>query len=329
MDWQRMLSWMRRLVAGFRREGNQGKVLLGAFLLALGLWAVVTLNEIYESEINVPIAIIDDPQATILEVSSAEVGIRIRGSGVQLLLTHLAPFRDTLRFPLEKNGQGAVEIPMDQHLDRLARLVPQVDVLGTYPQNITVRYDIKAQKKVPLRLGTQILLKPSLQLVSPPIYQDSVVLLGREGLLKTIEEWQTMPGVTKMVDKREVISIRVDTALGIEPHPSTVEVEVHPIPFSQLTLIRHLRVTGVPQGQKVHLSHQEIRISCALPTSSLANQAPASRDTIYIPYQELDLRYGVWTPDFNLLDPNVNLLRMDPPRVGFWIISQKQRLSGL
>lgn len=190
-----------RIVRKFLFSRTNREFLIFLFFIALSgiFWLLMTLNEIYEQEVKVPVRITGVPEDIMLtseETDTAKVTIRDRGI---VLLTYL--YGDVLKnvsanFKTydEGMGNGIASVSTGE----LTKLVSQYlastsKVTAVKPERLLFYYNTGASKRVPVRWKGRVIPEQLYYLSQVTYDPDSVTIYAAEETLDSIWMVYTEP----------------------------------------------------------------------------------------------------------------------------------------
>ncbi len=333
MDWRQLISGLARLLVRTSKDRRQGPILLVSFLLAVILWLLVTLGESYETRITVPLLIGKNDGVIATRSRLHDISVNLKGNGLDLLMERLRLRRDTIHVEYEEGMTDLKSLSVSTYFSSFEKnFSSQVAIDGFYPDLIALGFTPKESKQVPIRLATQIQVPPGYQLDTPPeVLLDSVKVYGNQADLETISEWQTLPGLSPLVQTSRDIFLPVDTTRFLSTEPKMIPVSVNPVPYSEWRITLPIKAIDPPIGTSVRLSHPSMVFDLVLPEKtmdSLINAGGFPVGQIEIPYNELlqESETG-WKPPEDLFAPYARFIISYPPRIDFTIVRKKSELS--
>lgn len=333
MDWRQLIVGFGRLLARTSKDRRQGPILLVSFFLAVILWLLVTLGESYETRITVPLLIGENDGVIATRSRLYDISVNLKGNGLDLLMEHLRLRRDTIHVEYEEGMTGLKSLSVSDYSPAFEKnFSSQVFIEGFYPDLVALGFTSKESKKVPVRLVTQIQLPPGYQLdTQPRILVDSVKVYGNKADLEAVTEWNTLPGMSPMVQTARDIFIPVDTARYLSTEPKMIPVSVNPVPYSEWRITLPIKTIDSPLGASVRLSHPNMVFDLVLPEKSmdsLINAGGFPVGQIEIPYSELlQASQTGWKPPEDIFAPYARFIISYPDRIEFTIVRKKSELS--
>ena len=172
-------------------RGNK-EFLIFLFFLALSgaFWLSLTLNDTYEQEFAVPVAVVDVPKNAVLTSDEVDtVKMTIRDKGIFLISYYYGDYLKNIRIHFRShshnNGTGTIAA---QELQKIvySRLFSSSKILSTKPDKLEFYYSYGTKKKVPVRWSGRV-IPEELYFISRVEYSpDSVTIYASEEKLDSI-----------------------------------------------------------------------------------------------------------------------------------------------
>ncbi|HBB25544.1 MAG TPA: hypothetical protein DCZ59_04700 [Bacteroidetes bacterium] len=205
--------------------------LLISVLMAIALWAYVTLTRTYEDDIDVPIAVVPPAGQTIISGVPASVTVRVRTSGLNIanLRLYNRPKVCTLSLGEQAPDEpSAFRVSNPTMLKRIAEDLG-VRVLSVSPADITLRTGTPELKSVPLVVAHSIECRPGFMITSEPTAdRASVTLKGIASVLAPLTSWSTRKILLGDVHEGMTIDVPLSDSLRslVDVMPKSVRVHI-------------------------------------------------------------------------------------------------------
>ncbi|MEM6805244.1 MAG: hypothetical protein AAF696_27855 [Bacteroidota bacterium] len=302
------------------QRNNRAVVFLFAFLSALALWMIVTLNEEYETSLRYTVRLPENVRLGSEEAPS--IRIDAKGSGIDLMLARIRSRKDTLSFDFTEEEIKEGYILVKEHEDQVKSNLQGVKIAALKPDKLYFDYLNDFANTVPLEFGTELNLAPAYQLEEEPeLDEDSVLLRGPKEVIDTIKSWKTTGRVDKVITDASSFEVQVlDTLEGIDVYPKYVNVEVKPIKYTEIKLDIPIEIQDKPLGLKVRLSHDSINYTCLVPMDEYSRmERLVEKLRIIVPFDQLDENIPNFIPKAEL-PASLKLIRMSPLEVNFVLV---------
>ena len=224
--WQNIRNF---LFSKFNKE-----LLIFLFFLALSgiFWLSLTLNETYEKEFAIPVAIVDVPKNAVLTSDEIDtVKMTIRDKGIVLAAYHYGDYLKNVRIPFKNytrnNGTGVVSA---QDLQKMVyqQLLSSSKIVSMKPDKMEFYYNYGSKKQVPVR-SSGVEYSP-----------DSVTVYASEEKLDSINMVYTEPLNYANFRDTLVVNCHLTRLKGVKMVPDHIKVSF----FTDV--LTEERIEGVP-----------------------------------------------------------------------------------
>ena len=225
--------WVRIRNVFFGKKSHEFFVFLFFFVVSSGFWLLQTLNESFEKEISVPLAMKNVPENVHITTElPSEIHVTIRDKGTTLLRF----FRYTV--------QNAIEVDFDKYdagLTNARVQVPLVDVqrmiqnqLGVTSHIISVRpdtleyyYNRGVAHQLPVKVCGIISASPQNYIQATSLSVDSVLVYAPNSVLDTMQYAYTQ--AVNLSDLKENVTQNISfrRMKGVEYVPNKVEMTAY------------------------------------------------------------------------------------------------------
>lgn len=319
-----------RLAAEEAETRREGPAILVSILVAVVLWFSFSMRETYTTSVTIPLEIAELPDGLALAVPPPETAtVVLQGPGEDLLSLLSSP--PSIRIVAED------EIVEVAAAIASARLPARVRVLSAQPARIRLATEARVSRMLPVRLDGTIEATPPYDLVAPPrLRPDSVRVEGAASVLDGLDAWPTTPLSRSDVERSFSMLVPLsDTLRGlvdVSASASTISVAVAQFTVGERTLA--VEVENLPPGiagvrfdpATVEASYQ---VPAVGPTYSIADTSSGFRAVVDFGDIARDstsgsVRVAARPPG----DLDVRGVRLDPPRVGYFIVREPSRRAG-
>ena len=231
-----------RFIRVFLFSRSSKEILLFLFFLVLSgaFWLSLTLNDTYEQEFAIPVAIVDVPKNAVLTSDEVDtVKMTIRDKGIFLISYYYGDYLKNIRVHFRShtnnNGTGSVSA---QEIQKIVyqRLFSSSKILSTKPDKLEFFYNYGNKKKVPVRWSGRV-IPEELYFISRVEYApDSVTIYASDEKLDSISMVYTEQ--LNYANFRDTLS--VDCHLNKLSRPFTVK-------FRKRVLLEHSLVNVLEQ----------------------------------------------------------------------------------
>ena len=184
---------IKQLVRNFLFSSVNKEFLTFLFFLALSgvFWLMMTLNETYEKEVEIPVRIVNVPKNVVLtsdELDTVKVTLRDKGL---MLISYLygegmRPL--TINFKTYAKGNGYSAIPASE-LQRLIyqQLSASTKIVGSKPDKLEIFFNYGLSKRVPVKWTGRVIPEHLYFISHVEYFPDSVSIYASQEKLDSIK----------------------------------------------------------------------------------------------------------------------------------------------
>lgn len=168
------------------RQGEKVIVFIFAYIIALGMWALINLDRDFSLTVQLPLMYGEfPPDKAPLERLPEYTTATVTGEGWKLLNLYGSIPRIQVRPEAESfNVLETVRSQLAGHSD--------LNVIRVQPQSINIRLDERMTKKVPVESGVSLEFRRQFNLIGVPSFSpDSIEVSGARSLIRDIQSWPT------------------------------------------------------------------------------------------------------------------------------------------
>lgn len=165
----------------------------GAFVFAIALWGYTSLNDVYNTNLSVPLEITLPNDRALKNDIPNSIGVQFRGTGwdlfnINFFGSSLTSSIDLKSRDLQGNSMMITKTEMLNSLKNLGNL----EARNINSDQFEIYYGKILNKKLPIIPNISIKLKEGFkQITDLRLDPDSVILRGNEDILDTINYWKT------------------------------------------------------------------------------------------------------------------------------------------
>lgn len=310
-------SWFRAYIyTGTGLNRRRARMATAAWALSALLWFMMMLNREHEAWLSFPIKITKVPEDIQVQRDVTQrVAVYTRSNGIALMarLMHLVEDSLSLSFQRQRGEIGAGYIYPNELLYDVQRQLPlHIQPLRILPERISIAYERRISKRVPLRSRVLLNLSPAYQLLTAPSFMpESVQIIGPQTRLASIDSWYASDTFEEQMASPQTLKVHPDSVAGLLVLPRTSMMYIVPVLHTQRVLLLPIRVRNVPPNVRVRFSHRELAVSCILP--ALKYEALSRRTfEISLDYEQLRKHHGSIIPDLSGLPNYVKVVSREP-----------------
>jgi hypothetical protein len=299
-------------------------VFLSAYILALAFWFAVNVNREYSLSINMPIEIEDLPAELALREQIPEaVAVSVNADWWQLASIFNKP--PTISLQVSEDG----EVNLFNEVRNEMSDMPQVRIDKVQPSIIEVNLEEKAERKIPVRLRTEISFQEQFGMVGKPsITPDSVVISGAASVIGDLNAW-VVEEVLTVENAKEDIDIRIrlestDPLISLSSDELRYRARVSE--FTEGEKVVFITTRGLPRNQNIAYNPSSLTIRYNIPIEEYATAQEEQLFEVFVPYRKIiDDSTGFVTPDIEIKATELNIRVRDflPKTIGYFVIVEE------
>lgn len=310
-------------------RGNK-EFLIFLFFLALSgaFWLSLTLNETYEQEFAIPVAVVDVPKNAVLTSDEVDtVKMTIRDKGIFLISYYYGDYLKNIRIHFRShshnNGTGTIAA---QELQKIvySRLFTSSKILSTKPDKLEFYYSYGTKKKVPVRWSGRV-IPEELYFISRVEYSpDSVTIYASEEKLDSINMVYTEQ--LNYANFRDTLSVncRLSKIKSVKMVPDHVQVNFFTDVLTE-ERIEGIPVQGInmPEGKTLRTFPAKVAVNFVTGVNVYRNLRPQDF-TVVVDYNDIKKNPSEKC-DIHLKDvpSGISRARLETTQVDYLIESQE------
>lgn len=281
------------LIRKFLFSSTNKELLLFAFFLALSgvFWLQTTLNEVFEREFAIPVAVTGIPKNAVLTSDETDtIRVTIRDKGFTLLSYMygdvLKKVNVSFKGYTKGNGTGVIS---QQELQRLVyqQLNNGSHIVSMKPEKLEFYYNYGAKKVVPVRWSGRV-IPEELFFISRVVYHpDSVTIFAARDKLDSITVAYTEP--LNLVNFRDTLRANCELAKikGVKMVPNHVRVTFCTDVLTEENIEGvPIKVINMPEGKVLRTFPSRVNVKFVTGVS-LFRQLKPSDFTVVADYNEI------------------------------------------
>lgn len=262
------------------------------FLILSGIfWLSLTLNDTYEQEFAIPVAIIDVPKNAVLTSDEIDtVRITIRDKGIVLAAYHYGDYLKniSIRFKnyTRNNGTGFVSA-QDMQKIVYQHLLSSSKIISTKPEKLEFYYNYGTKKQIPVRWSGRV-IPEELYFISRVEYSpDSVTVYASDAKLDSINIVYTEQLNYANFRDTLVVNCQLSKIKGVKMVPDHIKVSFFTDVLTE-ERIEGIPVQGInmPEGKILRTFPAKVTVSFVTGVSVYRNLRPEDFHVV-ADYQEI------------------------------------------
>lgn len=222
--------WVRIRNIFFGKKSHEFFVFLFFFVVSAGFWLLQTLNETFETEISVPLALKNVPEKVHITTElPSQIHITIRDRGTTLLRFFRYTVQNALEVDFEKYDAGVTNARVQIPIVDVQRLIQSQlgvtsRIISVRPDTLEYYYNRGVSRRLPVKVCGSIGASPQNYIQSLSLSEDSIMVYAPNNVLDTMQYAYTQAvnllglkeNVTQLVSFRRM--------KGVKYEPNKVEM---------------------------------------------------------------------------------------------------------
>jgi hypothetical protein len=181
-------------------------IIVVAIIFSIILWGSISLSEVYYSNIEIPLKLIDFPKDYTLSSEIPErMTIKVKGAGWKLFSLNVG--QDVTYNVSVNKDSGFINVNLIDYLTDNRWVVSELEVIDINPASISFSVERKIEKKIPVVENLNLDFKAGYGLATAIIIEpESVLVNGPVSVINSLTELQTKEIVLSSLDKKTVQS---------------------------------------------------------------------------------------------------------------------------
>lgn len=269
------------IVRNFMFSSVNKEFLTFLFFLALSsiFWLMMTLNETYEKEFEIPVRITNVPKNIVLTSDDTDtVNVTLRDKGLILIGymygEGLRPV--TINFKTYAKGNGYSTIPSAE-LQRLIyqQLPASTKIVSSKPERLELFFNYGLSKRVPVKWTGRVIPEHLYFISHVEYFPDSVSIYASQQKLDSISVVYTEP--LSYANFRDTLSIhsRLQKIRGVKIVPDKIRIAFHTDVLTEES-ISDIPITGInmPEGKVLRTFPSKVTVKFVTGVSQFRNIKP-------------------------------------------------------
>jgi hypothetical protein len=296
-------------------------IFIASVTFAVILWGSISLSDVYYTNVDVKLTLINFPQGYITgSPIPEEIQLRVKGQGWRLVSINVGPETE---FKVSVGGDsGRHNINLYNYLESNRWLFSDIEIINIYPDSIKFFVERIISKTLPVTSGLNLDFKPGYGLASEIILKpDSVLVRGPFSFLSTLREIKTTDKSLSRLDSKAETDVNLIRMTGFNYSANLIEVtlDIQRIVDQQFDNIA-VDVIDIPSNKEVVLLPNKINFNVRGGIEILGKLKP-DQFRAYIRYQSLvQDTTGSVAPVLEM-PKNVTLQYLKPDRLRYIIRS--------
>lgn len=267
-------------------------ILLLCMGVAAFLWLLIKLSATYTSHVPVTLVYANLPEDKVaVRDLPAKSKVLVNATGFKLLMANFQLVNITLPITYRENNTAFL-LARNLQNELAGDMPPGYQLISFSPDTIFLQFDVKATKKVPVRLLGEISYAKQFEgLAVPKLSPDSVTVSGPESVLDTLTHWPTE--LVKHTELKETktgsVNLRKPTYSSITLSVDKADYEIGVESYTQITREIDIVLLNVPKNKNVTPYPKKVKVFVHVGLSNLDAARNASI-TATADFEEVNLK---------------------------------------
>ena len=222
--------WVRIRNIFFGSKSHEFFVFLFFFAVSACFWLLQTLNETFETEISVPLALKNVPEKVHITTGlPSQIHVTIRDRGTTLLRFFRYTVQNALEVDFEKYDAGLTNARVQVPITDVQRLIQSQlgvtsHVISVRPDTLEYYYNRGVARQLPIKVCGSISASPQNYIQSMNLSEDSVMVYAPNNVLDTMQYAYTQAVSLSGLKENVTQSVSFRRMKGVEYVPNKVEM---------------------------------------------------------------------------------------------------------
>ncbi|UCH64731.1 MAG: hypothetical protein JSW63_08875 [Ignavibacterium sp.] len=294
-------------------------IIVVAIIFSVILWGSISLSEVYYSNIEIPLKLIDFPKNyTLSSEVPKKMTIKVKGEGWKLFSLNVG--QDVSYNVSVNNDSGFINVNLIDYLTDNRWVISELEVIDINPGSISFSVERRIEKKIPVVANLNLDFKAGYGLATDiTLSPDSVLVNGPVSVISSLKELPTKEIILSSLDKKTVEKIEFIDLPGTNYGTDfvTITFDIQRIVDKQFDEI-NVEVLDVPPDRDVVLLPNKVSFGVRGGIDILGKLDKAQFEA-FVFYRHVVLdTLGNVTPQVRLPE-NTNLLYLKPERLRYVI----------
>ncbi len=281
-----------RSVRNFLLDVLNREFLIFLFFLAVSgtFWLLMSLNETYEKEIEIPLTIVETSKNVVLtsdSITSVHVTVKDKGYSILSYLygKKLHPIKINFSKYANDTGRGVVQTAELQKLI-FQQLYSSSTISSFKPEKFEYYYNYGLNKRLPVKINGKILPKQSYYLSKLTISPDTVEVYASREILDSIKYVNTeLLNITNITDTI-VKQASLQKIKGVKYVPDNVKISIFPDILTEQTIEVPIEAVNMPEGKILRTFPSKVDVTFTVGVSLYRYIRP-ERFKVVVDYKEI------------------------------------------
>ena len=286
------LTQLYRVVRNFLFSSVNKEFLIFLFFLVLSsiFWLMMTLNETYEKEIDVPVRLVGVPKNAVLTTEMEDtVRVMVRDKGYALA-TYM--YGDKLQpiyvnFQTHANRQTGYGVVTSQELLKIVnQRFTLSKVVQVKPDKLDFYFNFGISKHLPIKMDGYVVPGKSFYLARTRFWPDHVTVYASKQKLDSLHYIKTTPINIVNFGDTVIQTVALEKIKGVKIVPNVVRIGLYPDVLTEENMEVPVKAINMPEGKVLRTFPARVKVDFIV-GASMFRMLNADQFEVVVDYNEL------------------------------------------
>lgn len=284
--------WVRIRNVLFGKKSHEFFVFLFFFVVSSGFWLLQTLNETFETEISVPLALKNVPENVHITTDlPSQVHITIRDKGTTLLHFFRYTVQNAIEVDFEKYDAGLTNARVQVPVVDVQRLIQNQlgvtsHIISVRPDTLEYFYNRGVARKLPVKVCGSISASPQNYIQAMSLSEDSVMVYAPNSVLDTMRHAYTQAVNLSGLKENVTLDLLFRRMKGVEYEPNNVQMTAYVGYYAEKTVEVPIIGLNFPGDKELRTFPSKAKVTFRV-ESGQYQRITADNFVLAITYEEL------------------------------------------
>ena len=274
----------------FSKANKEFLIFLFFLFLSGAFWLMMTLNETYEKEIQIPVSVVNVTKGNVLNGQSDDfVRATVRDKGYTFLSYFYTDKLKTIQvdFKTYAKGNGKGLVPASE-LMKMAytQLFGSSKITSFRPEKVELYYNDGSSKRVPVRLLGKVTAGQSHYISKTVFMPDSVTIMATQEILDSVKYVFTEPLQLENITDTVVYKVGLRKIKGVRCEPEEIKVAFYPDILTEESVEVPIKAINMPEGKVLRTFPGRVKVVFVTGASQFRS-IKAEDFSVIVNYEEL------------------------------------------
>ena len=275
----------------FSSVNKEFLIFLFFLFLSSVFWLMMTLNETYEQEINVPVRLVNVPKNVVLTSDITDtVRVTVRDKGYALAAymygDRVAPI--SVNYAAYANRQAGYGLVPSADLLKMVnqRFAGSSKVVQVKPDRLDFSFNYGLSRRLPVRMAGYVVPGRSYYLARTRFWPDVVTVYASKRTLDSLRFIKTVPINIVNFGDTVIQTVALEKIKGVKIVPSVVRIGLYPDILTEESIDVPVKAINMPDGKVLRTFPSRVKVSFIV-GASMFRDVNADQFSVVVDYNEL------------------------------------------